>query len=68
MHDDKGIERAKYSRLVNEFNAMQLELDEYKKLAEDRKNSVDRLSAELSKIKRKKIISNKKEKRNESQN
>ena len=59
MKDD--IEKARFNRLKNEFNAMQLELEEFKSLASSRKKTVDSLSAELSRYKRK-------EKRNKNSN
>lgn len=59
MKDDIG--KARFNRLRNEFNAMQLELEEFKSLASSRKKTVDSLSAELSRYKRK-------EKRNKNSN
>tara|TARA_R110000823_G_scaffold78797_2_gene179582 strand:+ start:557 stop:736 length:180 start_codon:yes stop_codon:yes gene_type:complete len=59
MKDDIG--KARFNRLRNEFNAMQLELEGFKSLASSRKKTVDSLSAELSRYKRK-------EKRNKNSN
>lgn len=53
MIDNNDIEKARFNKLQNEFNVMTLKLEDAEKLAEDRKKTVDSLSAELSRYKRK---------------
>ena len=53
MKYENDIERAKFDKLQNEFNAMTLKLEDAEKLADERKKTVDSLSAELGKYKRK---------------
>jgi len=53
MKYENDIDKARFSKLQNEFNVMTLKLEKAEKLAEDRKKTVDNLSAELSKYKRK---------------
>ena len=53
MRLENDIENARFDKLRNEFNAMTLKLEEAEKISKERKNTVDRLSAELSRYRRK---------------
>lgn len=53
MRHEGDIEKAKYDKLNNEFTVMKLKLEVIERLAEDRKKTIDSLSAQISRHKRK---------------
>lgn len=53
MIDVDDIDMARLSKFRNEFNVMQLKLGEYEAIAKKRKETIDSLSAELGRYKRK---------------
>lgn len=53
MRYELDIEKAKYDKLNNEFTVMTLKLEAIEQLAEDRKKTIDSLSAQISRYKRK---------------